>query len=123
MVPAGEITDETIAALAEVLEPGDTIIDGGNTYYRDDLRHAAALREKGIHHVDVGTSGGVWGFERGFCLMIGGEAEVVERLEPDLRLDRAGRRRPRRARRDAPASRARPSTATTTAARTAPATS
>ena len=82
MVPAGEITDKTIASLAEVLEPGDTIIDGGNTYYHDDLRHAAALREKGIHHVDVGTSGGVWGFERGFCLMIGGEKDVVERLGP-----------------------------------------
>jgi 6-phosphogluconate dehydrogenase len=82
MVPAGEITDRTIAAVAEVLEPGDTIIDGGNTYYRDDLRHAAALREKGIHHVDVGTSGGVWGIKRGFCLMIGGEHDVVERLGP-----------------------------------------
>ena len=82
MVPAGEITDRTIAALADVLEPGDTIVDGGNTYYHDDLRHAAALREKGIHHVDVGTSGGVWGFERGFCLMIGGEKEVVDRLGP-----------------------------------------
>jgi 6-phosphogluconate dehydrogenase len=82
MVPAGEITDKTITALAEVLEPGDTIIDGGNTYYHDDLRHAAALREKGIHHIDVGTSGGVWGFERGFCLMIGGEDEPVRRLDP-----------------------------------------
>jgi 6-phosphogluconate dehydrogenase len=82
MVPAGEITDKTIAALAEVLEPGDTIIDGGNTYYHDDLRHAAALKEKGIHHIDVGTSGGVWGFERGFCLMIGGEDEPVARLNP-----------------------------------------
>jgi len=82
MVPAGEITDNTIAALAEVLEPGDTIIDGGNTYYHDDLRHAAALREKGIHHIAVGTSGGVWGFERGFCLMIGGEKEAVDRLGP-----------------------------------------
>jgi 6-phosphogluconate dehydrogenase len=82
MVPAGEITDKTISSLAEVLEPGDTIIDGGNTYYHDDLRHAAALKEKGIHHVDVGTSGGVWGIERGFCLMIGGEAEAVERLQP-----------------------------------------
>jgi 6-phosphogluconate dehydrogenase len=82
MVPAGEITNQTIAAVAEVLEPGDTIIDGGNTYYHDDLRHAAALREKGIHHVDVGTSGGVWGIKRGFCLMIGGEPEVVERLDP-----------------------------------------
>ena len=82
MVPAGEITDKTIAELAEVLEPGDTIIDGGNTYYHDDMRHAAALREKGIHHIDVGTSGGIWGFERGFCLMIGGEDEPVERLDP-----------------------------------------
>ena len=82
MVPAGEITDKTISSLAEVLEPGDTIIDGGNTYYHDDLRHAAELREKGIHHVDVGTSGGVWGFERGFCLMIGGEDQVVDRLSP-----------------------------------------
>jgi 6-phosphogluconate dehydrogenase len=82
MVPAGDITDKTIAALAEVLEPGDTIVDGGNTYYHDDLRHAAALAEKGIHHVDVGTSGGVWGFERGFCLMIGGEKDVVDRLGP-----------------------------------------
>ena len=68
--------------MAEVLEPGDVVIDGGNTYYHDDLRHAAALREKGIHHLDVGTSGGVWGLRRGFCLMIGGETEVVTRLEP-----------------------------------------
>ena len=82
MVPAGEITDETIASLAEVLEPGDTIIDGGNTYYHDDIRHAAELKEKEIHHVDVGTSGGVWGAERGFCLMIGGEKDVVDRLGP-----------------------------------------
>jgi 6-phosphogluconate dehydrogenase len=82
MVPAGEITDATIHAVAEVLEPGDVVIDGGNTYYRDDMRHADELRAKGIHHVDVGTSGGVWGLERGFCLMIGGETEVVERLSP-----------------------------------------
>jgi len=82
MVPAGEITDQTIGSLAAALEPGDTIIDGGNTYYRDDLLHAAALKEKGIHHIDVGTSGGVWGLERGFCLMIGGESEPVERLSP-----------------------------------------
>jgi 6-phosphogluconate dehydrogenase len=80
MVPAGEITATTIAALADVLEPGDLVIDGGHTHYVDDLRHAAALRERGIHHVDVGTSGGVWGVERGFCLMIGGEPEVVQRL-------------------------------------------
>jgi 6-phosphogluconate dehydrogenase len=82
MVPAGAITDSTIGALAEVLEPGDAIIDGGNSHYRDDIRRAAALAEKGLHHVDVGTSGGVWGLDRGFCLMIGGEPEVVGRLEP-----------------------------------------
>jgi 6-phosphogluconate dehydrogenase len=82
MVPAGKITDRTIVALGDVLEPDDVVIDGGNTHYVDDLRHAAALREKGIHHVDIGTSGGVFGLERGFCLMIGGEDEVVERLGP-----------------------------------------
>jgi 6-phosphogluconate dehydrogenase len=82
MVPAGSITDATIDALADVLEEGDVIIDGGNTHYVDDIRHAAALREQGIHHVDCGTSGGVWGLERGFCLMIGGEKEVVDRLSP-----------------------------------------
>jgi 6-phosphogluconate dehydrogenase len=82
MVPAGDITDQTIKAVAEVFEAGDVIIDGGNTYYRDDIRHAAELRERGIHHVDCGTSGGVWGLERGFCLMIGGEDDVVERLSP-----------------------------------------
>jgi 6-phosphogluconate dehydrogenase len=82
MVPAGVITDTMIDALADVLEAGDAVIDGGNTHYVDDIRHAASLREKGIHHVDCGTSGGVWGFERGFCLMIGGETEVVDRLSP-----------------------------------------
>ncbi|HUA02640.1 MAG TPA: decarboxylating 6-phosphogluconate dehydrogenase [Solirubrobacteraceae bacterium] len=82
MVPAGDITTQTIRAVAEVFEPGDTIIDGGNTHYHDDLKHAAELREKGIHHIDVGTSGGVYGLERGFCLMIGGEDDVVERLYP-----------------------------------------
>ncbi len=82
MVPAGEITDKTIAQLAAALEPGDAIIDGGNTHYHDDIRHAAELKERGIHHIDCGTSGGVWGLERGYCLMLGGEREVVERLEP-----------------------------------------
>jgi 6-phosphogluconate dehydrogenase len=82
MVPAGEITDKTIDALAEVLEAGDTIIDGGNSHYIDDIRRAGQLREKGIHHVDCGTSGGVWGLERGYCLMIGGEEDVVTRLGP-----------------------------------------
>src|SRR5437764_7135638 len=82
MVPAGTITERTINDVADVLEEGDVIIDGGNTHYHDDIRHATRLREKGIHHVDVGTSGGVWGLERGFCLMVGGEQEVVERLYP-----------------------------------------
>jgi len=82
MVPAGDITSKTITALAGVLEPGDTIVDGGNTHYVEDIGHANELRELGIHHVDVGTSGGVWGFERGFCLMIGGETQVVGRLSP-----------------------------------------
>ncbi|WP_236683536.1 phosphogluconate dehydrogenase (NAD(+)-dependent, decarboxylating) [Demequina aurantiaca] len=82
MVPAGTITQKVTESLAAVLEPGDTVIDGGNSYYRDDLAHAAMLKAKGIHHVDVGTSGGVWGLERGFCLMIGGEPEVVNRLNP-----------------------------------------
>ncbi len=82
MVPAGDITASTITALADQMERGDTIIDGGNSYYRDDIRRAATLSERGIHHVDCGTSGGVWGLERGFCLMIGGEDAVVERLSP-----------------------------------------
>jgi 6-phosphogluconate dehydrogenase len=82
MVPAGDITDKTITALADALEPGDMIIDGGNTHYTDDIRHANNLREKGIHHVDCGTSGGVWGLERGYCLMIGGETDIVEHLSP-----------------------------------------
>ena len=82
MVPAGEITEATIHDVAQVLEPGDVIIDGGNTHYHDDIRHAAELGEQGIHHVDCGTSGGVWGIDRGFCLMIGGEQDVVERLSP-----------------------------------------
>ena len=82
MLPAGWITDETIAALAERLSPGDTIIDGGNSFYKDDIRHAAMLRPRGIHYLDVGTSGGVWGLERGYCMMIGGEKDVVDRLDP-----------------------------------------
>jgi 6-phosphogluconate dehydrogenase len=82
MVPAGEITDQAIHDLAEVFEEGDVIIDGGNTHYRDDIRHAAELRARGIHHVDCGTSGGIYGLERGFCLMIGGEDDAVQRLYP-----------------------------------------
>jgi 6-phosphogluconate dehydrogenase len=81
MVPAA-VVDQTLAALADRLEPGDTVIDGGNSYYRDDIRRAKALAARGLHYVDVGTSGGVWGLERGFCQMIGGEPDVVTRLDP-----------------------------------------
>lgn len=81
MVPAA-VVDKTIADLAPHLEAGDTIIDGGNSYYVDDLRRAKELAAKQIHYVDVGTSGGVWGLERGYCIMIGGEPEVVGRLDP-----------------------------------------
>jgi 6-phosphogluconate dehydrogenase len=81
MVPAG-VTGKTIESVAAHLEAGDTLIDGGNSYYRDDIDRAEALRTKELHYVDVGTSGGVWGLERGFCLMIGGDDEAVERLTP-----------------------------------------
>jgi len=81
MVPAGEITEKTISDAAAVLEPGDAIVDGGNSYYRDDIRRAEALREKQIDFVDCGTSGGVFGLERGYCLMIGGPDGAVERLD------------------------------------------
>jgi 6-phosphogluconate dehydrogenase len=81
MVPAA-VVDETIADLAPLLESGDILIDGGNSYYVDDIRRAKALAPKGIHYVDVGTSGGVWGLERGFCMMIGGEDAVVKHLGP-----------------------------------------
>jgi 6-phosphogluconate dehydrogenase len=82
MLPAGEPTEQTVTELADRLAPGDVIIDGGNTYYKDDIRRAKMLAEKGIDYVDVGTSGGVWGLERGYCMMIGGKSEAVERLEP-----------------------------------------
>jgi len=82
MLPAGAPTEDTINVLSELLEPGDVIIDGGHTYYKDDIRRAQALSEKGLSYIDVGTSGGVWGLERGYCMMIGGEAEVVKRLDP-----------------------------------------
>jgi len=81
MVPAG-VVDSTLAELVPLLEAGDIVIDGGNSYYHDDLRRAAELKARGLHYVDVGTSGGVWGLDRGYCLMIGGEAAVVERLDP-----------------------------------------
>ena len=96
MVPAGEITERAISELAELLSPGDTIIDGGNTRYHDDIRRARELSGRQIHYVDCGTSGGVFGLERGFCLMVGGEDEPVARLAPIFTslapgLDAAGR--------------------------------
>jgi 6-phosphogluconate dehydrogenase len=81
MVPAA-VVDSTLTALVPFLEKDDVIIDGGNSYYHDDIRRAAELKEKGIHYVDAGTSGGVWGAERGYCLMIGGEEAVVKRVDP-----------------------------------------
>jgi 6-phosphogluconate dehydrogenase len=83
--------DQTISDLVPYLDAGDTLIDGGNSYYVDDLRRAKGLVPKGIHYVDVGTSGGVWGLERGYCMMIGGEAEVVNRLDPIFRQLAPGR--------------------------------
>lgn len=91
MVPAGAATESVVLALAERFEAGDAIVDGGNTYFKDDLRRARTLAAKGIHYVDVGTSGGVWGLERGYCLMIGGEREIVERLDPIFRALAPGR--------------------------------
>jgi len=82
MVPAGDPTEQTVNALAQRLEAGDTIIDGGNSYFRDDVRRSQKLKDRGIHYIDVGTSGGVWGLERGYCMMLGGPKETVERLDP-----------------------------------------
>jgi 6-phosphogluconate dehydrogenase len=81
MVPAASV-DATLETIVPHLDPGDMVIDGGNSYYHDDIRRSAELKQKGIHYVDVGTSGGVWGLERGYCLMIGGEKDVVEHLDP-----------------------------------------
>ena len=82
MVPAGAPTESTVAALGRLLSPGDTIIDGGNTNFHDDVRRAETLAAKRIHYVDAGTSGGIWGLQEGYCLMVGGEADVCTRLEP-----------------------------------------
>jgi len=84
MLPSGEITEHAVTQLGEMLQPDDTIIDGGNSFYKDDIRRAKALKSKGIRYVDCGTSGGVWGLERGYCMMIGGDKEAIEYLDPIL---------------------------------------
>ncbi len=85
MVPAGEATEQTVTALADLLERGDIVIDGGNSWFKDDVRRAAQCKPKGIHYVAAGTSGGVWGAERGYCLMVGGAPEAFAHIEPVLR--------------------------------------
>jgi 6-phosphogluconate dehydrogenase len=85
MVPAGNPTEQTVQQLGALLSPGDTIIDGGNSYFKDDVRRSQTLAPKQIHYIDVGTSGGVWGLERGYCMMIGGPKTAVERLDPVFR--------------------------------------
>jgi len=82
MLPAGRVTETTIEALAKLMDKDDVIIDGGNTFWQDDVRRGKALKTRGIHYLDVGTSGGVWGIERGYCMMIGGDKAVVDRLDP-----------------------------------------
>jgi len=82
MLPAGKITEDVIVALGKLLAAGDIVLDGGNTFWRDDIRRAKMLKERNIHHVDVGTSGGVWGLDRGYCMMIGGDDAIVKRLDP-----------------------------------------
>jgi 6-phosphogluconate dehydrogenase len=91
MLPAGKITEGTIAHLASILSAGDIVIDGGNSYYKDDIRRAAELGKSGIHYIDVGTSGGVWGLTRGYCMMIGGPEEQVRALDPIFRTLAPGR--------------------------------
>ena len=91
MVPAGGATEETVGALSERLEAGDIVIDGGNSYYKDDVRRAEQLRPRGIHYVDVGTSGGIWGLERGYSMMIGGPKEAVGHIDPILKTLAPGR--------------------------------
>jgi 6-phosphogluconate dehydrogenase len=85
MLPAGEVTENTLQELSELLSPGDILIDGGNTHYVDDVRRAQAFQTRGLRYLDVGTSGGVWGLERGYCLMIGGDASAFEQLDPIFR--------------------------------------
>jgi 6-phosphogluconate dehydrogenase len=82
MVPSGDATEKTVKALLATMQPGDTIIDGGNSYFKDDVRRAKMCSAAGVHYIDVGTSGGVWGIDRGYCMMIGGPKEAVQRLDP-----------------------------------------
>ena len=84
MVPAGDPTEQTVMQLADLFDEGDTVVDGGNTNWHDDVRRATALNERGIHYVDVGVSGGVWGITVGYCMMVGGSDAAVERLAPIL---------------------------------------
>ena len=91
MVPAGDPTEKTVQSLAERLESGDIIIDGGNSNFKDDVRRAKILQQKGLHYVDVGTSGGIWGLERGYCMMIGGPKEVIHHLDPIFKTLAPGR--------------------------------
>jgi len=91
MLPSGDVTEDMVDRLGTLFEAGDTVIDGGNSMFKDDVRRAQGLLKKGIHYVDVGTSGGVWGLERGYCLMIGGPKEAVARLEPAFRTLAPGR--------------------------------
>jgi len=91
MVPAGEPTEQTVQALAQSFQAGDILIDGGNSYFKDDVRRAKQLHSKGIHYVDVGTSGGVWGLERGYCMMIGGPRDAVQQLDPIFKTLAPGR--------------------------------
>ena len=91
MVPAGGPTEQTVQALAPRMQAGDILIDGGNSYFKDDVRRSKQLKEKGIHYVDVGTSGGVWGLERGYCMMIGGPKEAVQHLDPIFKTLAPGR--------------------------------
>jgi len=91
MVPAGDATESTVKTLLELMKSGDTIIDGGNSYFKDDVRRSKMCAEKGVHYVDVGTSGGIWGIDRGYCMMIGGPKDAVARLDPIFKTLAPGR--------------------------------
>src|SRR5258705_3674219 len=91
MVPAGGPTENTVQSLLQYMQPGDTIIDGGNSYFKDDVRRSRICKSKGVHYVDVGTSGGVWGLDRGYCMMIGGPKDAVARLDPIFKTLAPGR--------------------------------